>query len=131
MMAECEWSERELTKVTTTRKTWCQDGSLGERLRIALEAMVRGKGKYSQRMDMATFALVPLQERDFPPEYEADAKLLLSARLMGRQEGAAGNVWWNFDSMTPSERDAWTSLLIRMYTRYHQDRGAFAPALVD
>lgn len=130
-MAECELPERRETKVTATRKSWCQDGSLGERLRIALEAMVRGKGKYSHRMDTATFALLPLQERDFPPEYEDDARLLLSARLRGRQEGESGYVWWNFDSMTPSERDAWTNLLIRMYTRYHEDRGTFAPELVD
>lgn len=115
--------------MSATRRTWCRDGSLGERLKVAIEAMVRGKGKYSHRIDSATLALLPLDERDFPPEYQCDAKRLLSMRLKGRQEGASGQVWWNFDRLSHRERDAWTALLIRMYARYHQDVGLFAPEL--
>lgn len=80
---------------------------------------------------IATAALFPLQESDFPPEYQGDAKLILSMHLKGRQEGGAGQVWWNFDRLSPREREVWTALLIRMYACFHQDIGRFAPESAD
>lgn len=104
---------------------------MGRRLRLALVAMVRGKGKYSDRVDAATSELDALVENDFPQEFRADAKLLLGMREKGRKDVGAGCVYWNFDGLSPRERDEWTDLLIRMYSRYHQDVGRHTPELAD
>jgi hypothetical protein len=74
------------------------------------------------RMRNAMSSLQPLRERDFPPDLQPYARVVLSIRRQFHQR-TGDYVFYTYGSMTPKQRDEWTAALMKLYDALRRDQG--------
>jgi hypothetical protein len=94
------------------------------RLQIAVSHLAQGKGKTSQRLEKATYALIGLFPKDFPKYLQNRAENVLGLRL--KYVFHAGDDSY-FNPVPPSERKRFTEDLLALYEACLIDIGRAGP----
>jgi hypothetical protein len=93
---------------------WSDPVTQLEGLRRAVRVLAEGSGKWRERMDKATEALVNMRSEDFPRRLHHRAAKVLS--IHGRvAESYTGGSYFHFEALTPSEGKRLVADIIALY----------------
>lgn len=84
-------------------------------LRGAVLTLMSGAGKMRKRVDDATFALLPYHERDFPESLRPAFNRIVGVRLICRRDFGHGQIYFDFDALTPTMRKQLVADLTALY----------------
>ena len=105
---------------------WGDPVGVLEKLRYSVEVLAQGKGKLRQRLDQATFHLVPLDESDFPAPLQPVFTRILETRLSVRRE-IGTYTSFSFDLLKPTAKKQLVKDILDLYEACLIDIGRQSP----
>ena len=99
------------------RERKCISDPIGSavKLRTALGIMAEGRGKFKQRMDGATMAVVHLRANEFPPRLHPLISRVTLIRGTVRVEHSKRSTTFDFTRLTPRQRQGWVRDVLALY----------------